>query len=382
MSDVSFSIPASVMYGLDMVNRTAAQVAKFGTRALLVTEAILYESKTIDRVQSVLDKAGLQHIVFDEVVPNATSTAAEDGVTLARGSHAEVVVGMGGIRALSIAKAIAACVPEGQDIFSLLGGVQPRGQPLAYIEIPTTNRNPFSFTDEYYLVDARDRTGRILRAQPGITRAVIVDPKLTLSLPPKYTATTMMDTLLAAVEGFISNKTNFLADNFFREAISVIGSSILDAVQHPEDIRSRTKASMAGLLVGIGLSMSKQGLGAALAYAINARFMVPKSWLSTILLPHVMDFTLHACTERLAEIARLLGEDVGGLPPPEAAMRAAEAVRRLTGALSLPTRLRDFDLNLDDMIEVAATARSYDMMNYLPRAISTEDLYEVIKTAF
>jgi alcohol dehydrogenase class IV len=77
-----------------------------------------------------------------------------------------------------------------------------------------------------------------------------------------------------------------------------------------------------------------------------------------------------------------LGEDVEGLAPPEAAVRAAECVRRLIGTLALPTRLRDFDLNLDDMIEVAATARTYDMINYLPRAISTEDLYEVVKTAF
>ena len=382
MSDVSFSIPASVMYGLDMVNRIAAQASRFGNRALLVTEAILYESKTIERVQSILNKAGIQHIVFDEVVPNATSTAVEDGVSLARGSHAEVVIGMGGIRALSVAKAIAACAPTDRDVFDFLAGVQAQGQPLAYLEIPTTNRNPFSFTDEYFLVDGRDRTGKILKAQPGITRAVIVDPKLTLSLPPKYTATTMMDTLLGAVEGFLSTRSNFLADNFFREAIQAIGANIVEAVRHPEDIRARVKASMAGLLVGLGLSMSRQGLGAALAYAINARFMVPKSWLATILLPHVMDFTLHSSTERLAEIAGLLGEDVRGVPPPEAAVRAADAVRRFIGALSLPTRLRDFDLNLDDMIEVAATARSYDMMNYLPRAISTEDLYELIKIAF
>jgi alcohol dehydrogenase len=382
MSDVSFSIPATVMYGLDMVNRTAAQVTRFGSRALVVTEAILYESKTIDRVQSILDKAGIQHIVFDEVVPNATSTAVEDGVNLARGSRAEVVIGMGGIRALSIGKAIAACAPTRQDVFELLGGAQPNGQPLAYIEIPTTNRNPFMFTDEYCLVDARDRSCRILRAQPGITRAVVVDPKLTLSLPPKYTATTMMETLLGAVEGYLSNKSNFLADNFFREAIRAVGDNIMDAVQHPEDIRARTKASMAGLLVGMGLTMSKQGLGAALSYALNARFLVPKSWVSTIFLPHVMDFVLPAATERLAEIARLLGEDVESLPRTEAAQRAAEVVRRHIAALSLPTRLRDFDLNLDDMIEVAAMARSYDMMNYLPRAISTEDLYELIKTAY
>ena len=84
----------------------------------------------------------------------------------------------------------------------------------------------------------------------------------------------------------------------------------------------------------------------------------------------------------IAHIARLLGEDTSDATPVEAPQRAVEAVRRLASALNLPSRLREFDIGLDEMIEVAGTARSFDMMNYLPRVVSTEDIYEMIKAAY
>jgi alcohol dehydrogenase len=139
---------------------------------------------------------------------------------------------------------------------------------------------------------------------------------------------------------------------------------------------------MAGLLTALGLTTSKAGVGAALSYAINGSFMVPKSWVASIMLPHVMELYSGVAAEKLSTVARCLGEESGDTAPVEAAGRAVEAVRRTLGQLGLPTRLRDFDLELDDMVEVAGTARNFDLMNYLPRAISTEDLYELIKSAF
>jgi alcohol dehydrogenase class IV len=268
------------------------------------------------------------------------------------------------------------------DMDDFLSGVQPQNEPLAYIEVPTTCRDPFAFSEEYLMVDGRDRTGRIGRAQRGITKATLIDPKLSLTLPAKYTATTILDTLLGCVEGYLSARANLLSDTFLVRAIEMLGGVIKDGIQNVDDIRMRMTASMAGLLMGLGLSTSRQGIGAALSYAINARFMAPKSWVSTILLPAVMEFALNVRGDRIAHIARLLGEDVSDVTSVEAPMRAIEALRRLVASLGLPTRLREFDLSLDEMLEVAGSARSFDMMNYLPRVVSTEDIYELIKSAF
>jgi alcohol dehydrogenase len=382
MPDVLFHIPTRVVFGLDTVNRIGQLVAEYGERAFLVTEAILYEGKVINKVQEILDKKGVQHIVFDEVVPNATSATVDDGVTLARGSHADVVIGLGGIRTLSIAKCIAMTVPSENDMDDFLSGVQPQSPPLPYIEVPTTCRNPFMFCDEYLMVDGRDRTGRIGRTQKGITKAALIDPKLSLTLPAKYTATTIMDTLLGCIEGFLSARANFLSDTYLVRAIEILGNLIREGIQNVDDVRVRMNASTAGLLYALGLSTSRLGIGSALAFAINAKFMAPKSWVSTILLPYVLEFSVNVRGDRIAQIAKLLGEEVANESSVEAPQRAIDAARRIITSLGLPMRLREFDLSLDEMIEVAGAARSFDMMNYLPRVVSTEDIYELIKSAF
>jgi alcohol dehydrogenase len=382
MPDLSFSIPTDVRFGLDVVNRIAAVVSDYGERVLLVTEAILYEGKVIDRIQGLFEKKGIQYIVFDEVVPHATSKVVDDGVNLARSARAEIIVGLGGVRTLSVARCIAMVSPGDVDMDEYLSGVQPSGQPLAYIGIPTTCRDPFLLVDEYLLTDGRDRTAKIGRTQRRINKAIIVDPKLTITLPPKYTATTLMDTLLVAVEGYLSSRSSFLSDTFFLRACELIGRIIDPLINQPDDLRVRMNASMAGLLASLGLTISKPGVGTALAYAINGSFMVPKSWVSSIMLPHVMEFYSGIASEKLTAVARYLGEEVDDDAPVEGAARAVEAVRRIIGSLGLPTRLRDFDLNLDDMVDIAGIARNFDMMNYLPRSISAEDLYELIKSAY
>ncbi len=382
MPDLSFSIPTDIRFGLDVVNRIASVVSQYGERVLLVTEAILYEGKVIDRIQGLFEKKGIQYIVFDEVVPHATSKVVDEGMNLARSARAEIVIGLGGLRTLSVAKCIAMASPGELEMDEYLSGVQPSGQPLAYISIPTTCRDPFLLVDEYLLTDGRDRSAKIGRTQRRINKAVIVDPKLTITLPPKYTATTLMDTLLVAVEGYLSSRSSFLSDTFFLRACELIGKIIDPLVSQPDDLRVRMNASMAGLLASLGLTISKSGVGTALAYAINGSFMVPKSWVSSIMLPHVMEFYSGIASEKLTAVARYLGEDVDDEAPVEGAARAVEAVRRIIGSLGLPTRLRDFDLNLDDMVDIAGIARNFDMMNYLPRSISAEDLYELVKSAY
>ncbi len=383
MPDVLFQMPTRVIFGVDTVNRLAQVVAELGQRAFLVTEAILYEGKVIPRVQELLDKKGLSYIVFDEVVPNATSRTVDEGVSLARGAHADVVIGLGGVRTLSIAKCIAmtAGSPEA-DMDDFLSGVQPQHPPLPYVAVPTTCRDPLLLADEYLATDARDRSARIGRTQKGITKAVVVDPKLSLTLPAKYTATTILDTLLTCVEGYLSNRANFLSDTCLARAIELLAPLAKGTSQDVEDLRMRSSASAAGLLAALGLTTSKLGIGSALAFAVNARFLAPKSWVATILLPHVLEFSINVRGDRIATIARLLGEDLTEATPVEAPQRAVEAVRRIIASLELPSRLREFDIPLDEMIEVAGTARSFDMMNYLPRVVATEDIYEMIKAAY
>jgi alcohol dehydrogenase class IV len=382
MSDLIFSLPHETYFGVDIIHRLASVVSRYGDRVLIVTEAILYERQTIERILELLEKKNISYIVYDEVVPNATSSAVEEALLLARGSQAQAVIGMGGVRALSTAKCVAMAAGARSGIDDYLSGAQPEGKPLAYIEIPTTSRNPFMYLDECLVVDARDRSARILPTQKNITKAVIIDPKLTLTLPPKYTAAVLLETFLAAFEGYVSTKNNVLTETLFLKAIEHVVETVPQIVQNPEDIKLRIAASTAGFITALGLSMSRAGLGSALTYALNARLMVPKSWVATILLPYVLEFFINTSSEKIMRLARILGEDVTGISSVDASKKAIEAVQRLTGGLQFQARLREFNLKLDGVLEIASNARSFDMMNYLPRMASVEELCDIVKEAY
>jgi alcohol dehydrogenase class IV len=127
MSDLIFSLPHETYFGVDIIHRLASVVSKYGERVLIVTEAILYERKTIEKILELLEKKNISYIVYDEVVPNATSSAVEEALLLARGSQAQVVIGMGGVRALATAKCVAMAAGDRAEIDDYLSGSPPPG---------------------------------------------------------------------------------------------------------------------------------------------------------------------------------------------------------------------------------------------------------------
>ncbi|HEQ72459.1 MAG TPA: iron-containing alcohol dehydrogenase, partial [Spirochaetia bacterium] len=315
MSDLIFSLPHETYFGVDIANRLASIILQHGSRVLVVTEAILYERNTIEKVLELLEKKNISFIVYDEVGPNATSQAVEEALMLSRGSHADVVVGLGGVRTLSAAKCIAMATRGVKPLDDYLSGTIADGSALAYIEVPTTSRNPFMYRDECLITDARDRSAKILKTQKDITRAIVIDPKFTLTLPPKYTAAILIETFMVAFEGYVSVRNNVLSETFFLKAIEHVVDTLPQITANPEDMRLRVAASTAGFITALGLSLSRAGLGSALTYAINAKLQVPKSQLATVLLPHVLEFFINTSSEKITRLARIMTRRRGSRTP-------------------------------------------------------------------
>jgi alcohol dehydrogenase len=382
MPDVFFNVPAQTYFGVDCALRLGSMAAGLGRRILLVTEAILYERGVIDQVTGLLSRKGLDPVVYDEVIPGATSTHADEAARLARGGRVDLVVGLGGVKTLSIARLAAIAAPSATLLDDLLAGAPADKPPIRFAELPTTCRDPFMFSGSWLVTDARDRSAVVGRPDAGAAAAVFLDPKLALSLPAKYLAATMIDTLMHAVEGYLATGGSFLSDTFFLKAIETLGPLLRDPPAGGEDLAPRTAAARAGLLTALGLSMGRAGVGTALSYALNARLRVPKSWASTVLLPRVMEYHLTTAAEKLRDVGRLLGEDLSDLSVPDAAGRTIEGVRGIIGSLKLPARLRDLGLALEEMVEVAEAAHRLDLVTRVPRVTSVDDLYEVLKSSY
>lgn len=383
MADFRFRVPAETYMGPDSLLKLPSLLKSYDAdRVLVVADPMLHEARAVDRVLALLEDRGAKAILFDEVPDGATTSAAEDILRLARGSRANGVVGLGGVRVISMARAVAAAAAGTASLDDWIDGSPPTCRPVPFVSIPTTYRDPFLLTDECALTDARGRRVRVLAAAPGTTRAVILDPSLSTGLFPKAAASCMLDILLQAIEGFISVRANFYSDVLLERAVG-IAAGCVDAFQsRPDDPSVRADALRASFLAGAGLAASSLGLGTAVVLALNARFQVPKASLAAVVLPYILEWASKSRLEKVAALAPLLGEDVADLTTAEAAVKAVESVRTRLGLLKIPSRLKDFDLELERLVETAEHARTLDMTNYLPRTVSTDDVFDIMKTAY
>ncbi|HUX36479.1 MAG TPA: iron-containing alcohol dehydrogenase [Rectinemataceae bacterium] len=388
MADFQFSIRPRVWIGSDSLLRLPLLAGESGVegRAILIADPLLHESGAIDRVTSLLEDRGIKVLLFDELHGRATTRAAEDALRLSRGSRAAFVIGLGGQKTLMTARVAACLAQERIDVDAFIDGASVRTQPIPLIEIPTSLRHGFMCDDITILSDARDRRVRLIRSPGMAPVAVLIDPNLSTGLSSKLAASCVIDGLMGAVESYISARSSFLSDHLLEKAIELLAKSLAIIIARPDDPSARAEAWKGSFLAGLGQGLAAPGMGTALSLAINARHGVPKSSLAAILLPYSMEMGAKSRLEKIARIASLIGEErhgeEGELTNAEAASKAIEWLRIRLGLLKIPSRLKDFDLSLDDLVETARDARELDFMNWLPRSVSVDDVFDFVKTAY
>jgi alcohol dehydrogenase len=375
MADLLFRLPSTIIFGTDAINRIGSLTAAIGERALLITEFVLHDAQIIEKVAELLKKKNIDVITLDNMSPGKIFGSTKEIVDLAKASRTQVIIGMGGMRVLSLARKVACLAASSGD------GEAPQ-KALPYIEVPTVARDTLLFTDQYVDFDIVTRMPKLAPAPRNLVNIALLDPNLSITLPPKTVGTHVMDILLSAVEGIISTKANFISDALLYESITALGDAVLVGIKNPRELAYRSKASEAGLLAAMGYAMSSGGPGTAIAFAVNTLYRVPKSFVSSVILPHLLDFASNINPERIAKIATALGEDTFGLPTSEAARLASAAVRRMVGQLQLPARLRDFNLKMENLAEAAEAVSSIELVQYSKVPLGTDGLYELLKKAF
>jgi alcohol dehydrogenase len=379
--DISLQLDPEIIIGVDTVNRAGAICGEFGSRVLIVTEQVLYENRSIERLTGVLEDAGIEAIVFDEIPPQATADVAESTAVLAQGARCSAIIGFGGLKIQSIARITSIIVKNKMSVFELLDGTQPKGSWIPYIAIPTTGRDPFLFSRYFVAVDPRDRSVKLVKAPQGLCAAAIVDGGLSESLSGKFASTTAFDGFCVAVESYCTTTASFLSDALLEQAI-LLYTQMMDSYADNKLFDMVGGATNAGLLTALGSAVSSPGIGTALAFALNGRFPVAKSWCSTILLPYILERLVAARPEKIAKIATLMGEPTMGAPVSESANMAVESIRRRMGILKVPARLKDYNLSLDKLVPTAEAARNLEFVAFSPWTVSAEDAYDLLKQAF
>ncbi len=381
MQDFLLRVPSTIAFGQDVLPQLATIAGEYGKRVLVISESVLHEGDHVNRVVEMLKRSGLETMLYDELTPGSPTSVVDDLASLAGASRAGVVVGLGGMRVLSIARCAANIAASKCHLSDMFDGKVPDAS-LPYIEVPSSYRNHLLMRNECVVKDTAANRARLLQLAPGTVRAVVLDTSFSQTLSSKYALAAILDTLLAAVEGYFSTESTLYSDTLLERAITELHGAALLGVRNPADLRFRNRAAEAGLLAALGLGVVGQGMGGVLAYVMNARFSLPKSWVATVLLPHIVDFLTPRNYEKAAKVAAALGERVDGIRAAEDAPRAARGIRKLLNHMDLPVRFRDLDVAHEELGAAATEVLEYDAISSVPGGVTEADLQQVVESAY
>jgi len=221
VADIILKLDPEIIIGLDTINRAGTFCSNLGNKVLFATEQGLYDNNLIERMLNVLEEAGLEAILFDEIPAQATAEAAENAASLARGARCDMVIGFGGLKTQYIARLTSILAASSYRLFDLLDGKREETLFLPYVAVPVAGADPFLFTDHLIAVDPRDRFVKIVKCPRLLCQIVVLDPGLSEFIGGKFAPASVFDGLCTSMEAYCSMKSSFFSDALLEQAISL-----------------------------------------------------------------------------------------------------------------------------------------------------------------
>jgi len=380
-----FQTATRVLFGAGKLAEVGGLARGFGSRALVVTGG---NPVRAERLLELLERTGVTVTTFT-ASGEPTIALVEQGVAAAKAAGCEFVVSIGGGSVIDAGKAIAAMLAnEGAllDYLEVIGrGRAIEKASLPFVAIPTTAGAGAEMTRNAVLASPEHKVKVSLRSALMLPSLAIVDPELTLDLPPALTASTGLDALTQLIEPFTCNRANPITDAFCVEGMRRVTRSLRVACSNGQNIEARTDMAMASLYGG--LALANAGLGAAHGFAapIGGMFTAPHGAVCAVLLPRVMATNLQALRSRGESAGEVLRryDKVAQLLNSNADARADDGVRwvdELVSELKIP-RLGTYGISRGDVSELATKAAKASSMKANPIALTPEELTTVLGNA-
>jgi len=349
-------------------------------RALIVTDPGIIGAGILSPVEASLKESRVKYMVFSDVSPDPRHQTVEACLSAVKNFNPTCVIGLGGGSAIDIAKTVSIMLKNSGDIIDYCGIDLVPKPGLPTIMIPTTAGTGSEVTPIAILSDEDEKLKKGVVSPYLFPKVALLDPLLTLGLPPSVTAATGMDALIHAIEAFTSVNANDMTDMFAVRAIEMISDNLRTAYAHGENLDARSAMLEASLLAGIAFANAGVTAVHAFAYPIGAEFHIPHGVANTLMLAEVMRFNLVGNLSKFADIAALMGEPVDGLSDRHAAEKAVEAVMLLAQDLQVPASLGEFGItenHIDDLAE--GVMKVTRLLANNPRAMSKKDAVDIYR---
>ncbi len=352
-------------------------------KVLVVTDKALFEVGVTARVTEVLDKAGIEYAVYSEVKPNPTIKNVLDGLAKCKEVGADVIVAVGGGSSIDTAKGISILMtnPDRMDVVSLNGASNTKNKGLPLIALPTTSGTAAEVTINYVITDEERKIKMVCVDPHDIPILAIVDSDLMASMPKSIAASTGMDALTHAVEGYITKAHNTMSDMFHMKAIQLIFENLPAAVNE-KDEKAIENMGLAQYIAGMGFSNVGLGIVHSMAHQLGAVYDTPHGVANAILLPTVMRFNGAVCADRFREILVNIGRpDAAHLNDQDVINTFVWMIEELSKKVGITMRVKDTGCKEEDLSMLADKAMQDPCKPGNPREVSKEDFIRLFREA-
>jgi alcohol dehydrogenase class IV len=376
-----YSCVPRVISGAGCVSALGDEVKRLcGSKVLIVCDEALEALGLVTPLTDSLSAAGLEFAVFGGVQADPDLDLLKESAKVTGGFAPDVVVGLGGGSSLDAAKLISITLTNGgePDSYYGIGNIPKPGLPM--ILIPTTAGTGSEVTNISVMGDPKVGLKKAMISDHMYARVAMLDPDLTMGLPPALTATTGMDALVHAIESYTGVRASTFTDTLNLAAIRLIAENLRQAYAHGQDSQAREAMLKASCLSGMAFCNTQNGLDHAMALSIGSRYHLPHGLATAFILPWVMEFNCITNQAKFIEIARAFGEDVECKPNHEAAMLSVKAIKSLLKDLGISYKLGEYGAKEGDFEDIAQAAMSAgQLISNNPRQVTKEEIVKILK---
>ena len=346
-------------------------------KAFVCSDPDLIKFNVTKKVTDLLDKEGLEYEIYSDIKANPTIENVQSGVAAFKKSGADYIIAIGGGSSMDTSKALGIIItnPEFEDVRSL-EGLSPTKNPCVPIfAVPTTAGTAAEVTINYVITDVEKKRKFVCVDPHDIPVVAFVDPDMMSSMPKGLTASTGMDALTHAIEGYTTKGANIITDMFNLKAIELIAKSLRGAVENTAE--GREGMAIGQYLTGMGFSNCGLGIVHSMAHGLGALYDTPHGVANAIILPTVMEYNADAVGEKLRDVAKAMGvEGTENMSEAEYKKAAVDAVKKLSEDVGIPKDLKEI-VKPEDVDFLSQSAMDDACRPGNPRDPKFEDIKEL-----
>lgn len=378
-----FQTPTKIISGIGSTAEIIKELNDLhAKKVLLITDPGLVQAGVAQQVVEMLKQAAVEVEIFDAVEPDPSIQVATKAAEMAKNVKANVLIALGGGSAIDTAKSAALLVTNGGYLKDYAGVNKVVKPILPLIAVPTTAGTGSEVTIFAVMSDPEKQEKFTISSALIAPAVAVLDPLLTLKLPPSVTAFTGMDALTHAIEAFTSSIAQPATDALALSAIKLVLKHLPVAVGRGDNIMARDGMLQASLLAGIAFNNAFLGLAHAIASPLGGHFHVPHGLANAVMLPYVMEYNLPTAVRRYAEIGRALGLQAVGDTPRAVAEKTVAAITQLARDINIPEKLSNIGAKEELLPLVARDALKSIQLKFNVRNASEKEILALLQKAY